>query len=60
MWIEKKDVTIKDEASFWGAVKDFAKSLIPFKRTCDAAREAIDLAGQIYNIKNAELLKEIK
>ena len=53
-------LTAKEQSSFWGAVKDFAKSLIPFKGTYDAAREAIDLAGQIYNIKNAELLKEVK
>ena len=53
-------LTAKEQSSFWGAVKDFAKSLLPFKGTYDAARESIDLAGQIYNIKNAELLKEVK
>ena len=53
-------LTAKEQSSFGSGVLDFAKGLIPFKGTYDAARESIDLAGQIYNIKNAELLKEVK
>ena len=53
-------VTAKEQSSFWGGVKDFAKGFIPFKGTVDSAKESIDSAGQIYNIKNEELLKEVR
>ena len=53
-------MTAKEQSSFWGGVQDFAKGLIPFKGTIDAATDMVDSAVQIYNIKNAELLKEIK
>jgi len=53
------DLTAKEQSSFWEGVQDFAKGLIPFKGTYDAARETIDSSRQIYNIKNEELLKEI-